>query len=68
MTDLIPLKNGLPSFCEVYGHFWRPLNRHAGIYKCVHCKQTGYCSACLLTIPRNVLVLRCDQHEEKPHE
>jgi hypothetical protein len=67
MKDLIPIDQALRSPCEVYGHFWQETKK-PGIFRCINCKQVGYCPGCLLTLPPHVLVMRCKLHEEPSHE
>jgi len=65
--DLIPLNDGLPSICRVYGHFWQPTDT-TGYYRCSNCQKNGCCSACVLFFPSTALVMRCGKHQHQEKE
>lgn len=52
------------SLCQTYGHKWRATTAQ-GKYICAYCQAVGYCPKCLLTVSKDVIRMRCDQHQER---
>jgi hypothetical protein len=63
MAEIIPLTNGLPSFCRVYGHSWNATGNMPGQHRCTICKEIGYCASCIVAVPANATVMVCQKHQ-----
>lgn len=66
-TQVDDLKQRQGTLCETFGHNWRSTNRPGKFY-CCNCRVTGYCSKCLLTLPKGAIVMRCQIHQGRTHE
>jgi hypothetical protein len=53
--------------CETQGHAWNATAAR-GVFRCTNCQTIGYCLACLETVPKGAVTLRCQAHtkEQKP--
>lgn len=52
------------SLCQVYGHRWHQ-TYVIGQFVCSTCQEKAYCRGCMLTVPKGVTVITCNQHGER---
>ena len=61
----IPLVEGIPELCQLYGHSWEA-TEHPGVKVCHLCGIKGYCLACTPRAQPSAQVFYCTAHTRLP--